>query len=101
MIYANTQKALVVGALASFLSRRPLVYHLHDILSTGYFSPTNLKVAVTLANPFAPLVIANSKASQAAFLEAGGRSDIIDVVYNGFEPEVYQSALKLANSRHS
>lgn len=91
LIYANTQKALVVGALASFLSRRPLVYHLHDILSTDHFSPTNLKVAVTLANRFASLVIANSKASQAAFLEAGGRSDIIDVVYNGFEPEVYQS----------
>ena len=31
LIYANTQKALVVGAIASFLSRRPLVYHLHDI----------------------------------------------------------------------
>ena len=90
MIYANTQKALVVGALASFLSRRPLVYHLHDILSTDHFSPTNLKVAVTLANRFASLVIANSKASQDAFLAAGGRSDIIDVVYNGFDPEVYQ-----------
>jgi glycosyltransferase involved in cell wall biosynthesis len=91
LIYANTQKALVVGALASFVGRRPLVYHLHDILSTDHFSPTNLKVAVNLANRFASLVIANSKASQAAFLEAGGRSDIIDVVYNGFEPEVYQS----------
>jgi len=90
LIYANTQKALVVGALASFFSRRPLVYHLHDILSTDHFSPTNLKVAVTLANRFASLVIANSKASQAAFLAAGGRSDIIDVVYNGFDPEVYQ-----------
>ena len=90
LIYANTQKALVVGALASFFSRRPLVYHLHDILSTDHFSPTNLKVAVTLANRFASLVIANSKASQAAFLEAGGRSDIIDIVYNGFDPEVYQ-----------
>ncbi len=90
LIYANTQKALVVGALASFLSRRPLVYHLHDILSKDHFSATNLKVAVTLANRFASLVIANSKASQDAFLAAGGRSDIVDVVYNGFQPEVYQ-----------
>lgn len=60
LVYANTQKALVVGALASFLSRRPLVYHLHDILSTDHFSSTNLKVAVTLANRFASLVIANT-----------------------------------------
>jgi glycosyltransferase involved in cell wall biosynthesis len=91
LIYANTQKALVVGALASCLSRRPLVYHLHDILSTDHFSRTNRRLAVTLANCFASLVIANSKASQAAFLEAGGRSDITHVVYNGFEPEGYQS----------
>lgn len=63
---------------------------MHDILSTDHFSQTNLTIAVTLANRFASLVIANSKASQAAFLEAGGRSDIIHVVYNGFEPELYR-----------
>jgi len=91
LIYANTQKALVVGALASFFSRRCLVYHLHDILSADHFSRTNRRLAVTLANRFASLVIANSKASQAAFVAAGGRSDITEVVYNGFEPEFYQS----------
>jgi len=90
LIYANTQKALVVGALASFFSRRPLVYHLHDILSVEHFSRTNRRLAVTLANRFASLVIANSKASQAAFVAAGGRPEITDVVYNGFEPELYQ-----------
>lgn len=91
LIYANTQKALVVGALASFLSRRPLVYHLHDILSLDHFSRTNRRIAVTLANTRASLVIANSKASQAAFVEAGGRLELTEVVYNGFEPEFFQS----------
>ncbi|MBV9385105.1 MAG: glycosyltransferase [Chroococcidiopsidaceae cyanobacterium CP_BM_ER_R8_30] len=91
LIYANTQKALVVGALASFISRRPLVYHLHDILSVDHFSQTNRRLAVTLANRFASLVIANSKASQAAFIEAGGHPDITEVVYNGFEPELYDT----------
>ncbi|MDJ0702666.1 MAG: glycosyltransferase [Leptolyngbyaceae cyanobacterium MO_188.B28] len=91
IIYANTQKALVVGALASFLSRRPLVYHLRDILSTDHFSRTNCWIAVTLANRFASLVIANSKATQSAFIEAGGRPEITTVVYNGFDPENYQS----------
>ena len=91
LIYANTQKALVVGALASFLSRRPLVYHLHDILSLDHFSPTNRRLAITLANRFASLVIANSRATRAAFIEAGGRKEIVDVVYNGFEPEQYQN----------
>ncbi|MBW4614046.1 MAG: glycosyltransferase family 4 protein [Desmonostoc vinosum HA7617-LM4] len=91
LIYANTQKALVVGALASFFSRRPLVYHLHDILSQEHFSQTNLRIAVTLANRLASLVIANSQASKTAFIQAGGRQDIIEVVYNGFEAKNYQT----------
>lgn len=90
LIYANTHKALVVGALASFLGRRPLVYHLRDILSADHFSQANRRTVVTLANCFASLVIANSKATRAAFVEAGGRADITEVVYNGFEPEFYR-----------
>ena len=98
LIYANTQKALVVGAVASFFSRRPLVYHLHDILSPEHFSKTNRSIAVTCANRFASLVIANSQASQAAFLAAGGRPDITKVVYNGFDSKNYQS--HESNVRH-
>ena len=90
LIYANTQKALVVGTLASFFSGRPLVYHLHDILSPDHFSPTNRVLAVTLANRFVSLVITNSQATQEAFVEAGGRKDITTVVYNGFDPGKYQ-----------
>ncbi|WP_414543384.1 glycosyltransferase [Nostoc sp. CCY0012] len=92
VIYANTQKALVIGALASFIAHRPLVYHLHDILSPEHFSQTNLRVAVTLANGFASLVIANSQASQTAFVAAGGRPELTEIVYNGFAPENYQPA---------
>jgi len=91
LIYANTQKALVVGALASFFSRRPLVYHLHDILSTEHFSQTNLRIAINLANRFASLVIANSQASKTAFVQAGGRANLIEVVYNGFDLKNYQN----------
>ena len=65
-IYANTQKALVVGAIASRLSGKPLVYHLHDIISSEHFSRFGQQVIVTLANQ-AALVIANSLASQSAF----------------------------------
>lgn len=91
LIYANTQKALVVGALVSLLSGRPLVYHLHDILSTDHFSSTNRYIAVTLANKFSSLVIANSKATQTAFIEAGGQAELTEVVYNGFEPDNYKT----------
>ncbi len=90
LIYANTQKALVVGALASAIARRPLVYHLHDILSTDHFSRINLRIAVTLANRFASLVIANSLATESAFIAAGGRPGITKVIYNGFESNLYK-----------
>ncbi|NJM21066.1 MAG: glycosyltransferase family 4 protein [Richelia sp. SM1_7_0] len=88
LIYANTQKALVVGAIASFLSGRPLVFHLHDILSPEHFSQTNRRIAVTLANR-AKLVIANSQASKKAFIEAGGKAELVKIVYNGFDPQNY------------
>ncbi len=88
-IYANTQKAFVVGAIASLLSRRLLIYHLHDILSTDHFSPTNLRLAVTLANRLATLVICNSQATLEAFVAAGGNPQLAHVVYNGFALENY------------
>jgi glycosyltransferase involved in cell wall biosynthesis len=92
LIYANTQKALVVGAIASFFSRRPLVYHLHDILSPEHFSSTNRRIAIISANRFASLVIANSQASKLAFVEAGGRGEITEVVYNGFDIKNHQTS---------
>jgi len=88
LIYANTQKALVVGAIASFFSRRLLVFHLHDILSPEHFSQTNRRIAVYCANR-ASLVIANSQASKKAFIEAGGKADKVEIVYNGFDPKTY------------
>lgn len=92
LIYTNTQKALVVGALAAAMNQRPLVYHLRDILSVEHFSRTNIRVAIALANRFANLVICNSEATRNAFIQAGGRSDLAQVVYNGFQPETYQSS---------
>jgi glycosyltransferase involved in cell wall biosynthesis len=89
LIFANTQKALVVGAIASWISRRPLVYYLHDILSLEHFSQTNIRVAINLANRFASLVIADSQATKAAFVKAGGREKITEVVYYIFRPELY------------
>jgi glycosyltransferase involved in cell wall biosynthesis len=90
LIYANTQKALVGGAIASLITGKPLVYHLHDILSTEHFSRTNLRIAVSLANNFTSLIIANSKATKTAFVEAGGKGELVEVVYNGFNLAEYQ-----------
>lgn len=90
LIYANTLKALVIGALASVLSRCPLVFHLHDILSLEHFSRINQRIAVTLTNRFASVAIANSLASQSAFIAAGGQANLTQVVYNGFNLDCYR-----------
>ena len=90
LIYANTPKAMVIGSLASLLSDRPLVYHLHDILTPDHFSNTNRRLIVTLANRFARKVIAVSQAARNAFIEAGGKAELVEVIYNGFEASKFQ-----------
>jgi glycosyltransferase involved in cell wall biosynthesis len=89
VIYVNTAKALVVGAIASLVSRKPLVYHLHDIISPEHFSRVNQTLLITLANWRAKRVIANSQAAKQAFIAAGGKADRVDVIYNGFDLDRY------------
>jgi hypothetical protein len=50
LLYANTQKAFVVAALAGILLRRPVVWHLRDILSSEHFSGGMRAIAIFLAN---------------------------------------------------
>jgi glycosyltransferase involved in cell wall biosynthesis len=90
LIYANTPKALVIGAIASAIASKPLIYHLHDIISPEHFSPINIQLLRRLANSRAVHIIANSEASRAAFIKSGGKSDCISVIYNGFHPSNYQ-----------
>jgi glycosyltransferase involved in cell wall biosynthesis len=85
VVFANSQKSLVVASLAKLLRPRPLVWSLHDILTAGHFSWSRRTVAATLANWFADTVVANSKATKVAFQQAGGRSDSTCVVYNGID----------------
>jgi glycosyltransferase involved in cell wall biosynthesis len=71
------------------MTNRPVVYHLRDILSTDHFSVTNIKVAVFVANYFSRLVITNSHATAQSFIQAGGKKELVEVIYNGFDPKVY------------
>ena len=92
VVYANTQKAFIFGALAGLIAKRPVVYHLRDILSSDHFSQINIKVAVFMANHLSQIVIANSHATAQAFIQSGGKPDLVKVIYNGFDPEMYQSS---------
>lgn len=87
-IYANTPKALVVSALAGVIARKPVLYHLHDILSREHFSASNLKVLVGLSNRLVRHVVANSQATMDAYRAAGGKASC-SISYNGFDPSVF------------
>jgi glycosyltransferase involved in cell wall biosynthesis len=85
LLYANSQKAFVIGCAASVLCRRPLLWHLRDILTRDHFSSANIRLDVTLANLFATRVVSVSRAARDAFTAAGGAPDRIHVVHNGVD----------------
>ena len=85
LIYANSQKAFVVGALAAALTGKRLVWRLRDVLDETHFSAALIKIVVRLANWKASRVIANSQATKRAFGQAGGDLSRAFVAYPGID----------------
>jgi glycosyltransferase involved in cell wall biosynthesis len=85
IVYANSQKAFVLSAIAATLARRPLVWHLHDIISGVHFGAMQRRVQVALANFCAAKVIVPSQAAASAFVAEGGRKGLVEVVANGLD----------------
>ena len=55
------------------------------MLTETHFSPRAIRLLVAAANRTAARILANSKATAAAFVAAGGRGDLVQVVYDGFD----------------
>lgn len=90
VIYANTQRAMVVGALAGRLARKPVVWHLRDIVSDAHFGPKQRLAIKQCARLGVTRVIANSDASARAFLELTGfERRAVQVVFNGISAEPF------------
>ena len=90
LLFANTQKALLVAGLAGWWTDRPVIWNLHDLLTDDHFTRLNRWAAIWGANAFATHVIANSEASRQAFEAAGGRVPT-SVVYNGIDPSPFEA----------
>ncbi len=101
VVHCNNQKAWVIGAIASWLARKPVVWHLHDILSAEHFSRTKIRLVVALANWRKARVLANSQASLDAFLAAGGSPKRSEVLYNPVDPSPFLKALPIPGFRES
>ena len=83
VLYCNSQKSFVLGALAVGGRRVRLVWHLHDILDASHFARMQARLVTGLANWRADRVVAPSRAVADAFVDAGGRADLVAVVPNG------------------
>jgi glycosyltransferase involved in cell wall biosynthesis len=92
VLYANSQKAFIVACVSAAFARRPVLWHLHDILDKRIFSRVNIGVDVFLANHVASRVIANSQATASALRANGGTRVPVDVVYNGIDLSVADGA---------
>nr|WP_102720075.1 MULTISPECIES: glycosyltransferase family 4 protein [unclassified Burkholderia] len=90
VIYANTQRAMVVGAIAGRLARKPVVWHLRDIVSQAHFGPKQRAAIRYCARFGVTRVIANSEASAQAFVALSGFDrDAVQVVFNGISAEPF------------
>jgi len=88
VIFANSQKGMIVAALAGFLARRPVIWNLHDILTADHFSGAHRALAVQMANRLIRRVIVNSEATRVSFTASGGRTPTA-TVFNGHDPAVF------------
>ena len=91
LLYANSPKSFLVAALAGAMARRPVVWHLRDILDHRHFSAANVRVVVATANRRAVRVVANSRATADAFVAAGGKRNLVTVVHNGIDPAPFDA----------
>lgn len=91
LLYANSQKAFIISALVARATGRPLIWHLRDILTVEHFSSLLANVAIRMANRYASRVIANSKATEEAFVKLGGDPKRVCVVYNGISADAFNS----------
>jgi len=86
VLYANTQRAMVIGVLAGRLARKPVVWHLRDIVSPEHFGRVQRTIIKACAKFGLAHVIANSHASARVFQQLTGFDERrIDVVHNGVD----------------
>jgi glycosyltransferase involved in cell wall biosynthesis len=89
VLYANSQKAMIVAALAGWTSNTPVIWHLRDLLTDDHFSSFHRWVAITAANLGVACVIANSEATRSAFIDAGGARHRCHVVHNAISAKAF------------
>jgi glycosyltransferase involved in cell wall biosynthesis len=91
LLYLNTQKAFVLGALGKPLHRRPVIWHVHDIMTPEHFGPVQMRIVRWLVLHATDRVIANSRATADALIALTGESvETVPVVHNGIDASAFE-----------
>jgi len=89
VIYTNSQKSMVVGALAGFMARKPVIWHLRDLMTEEHFSNLHRRITTLFGNKLITRIIANSKATRNAFVNNGGLPKHVVTIHNGIDEAPY------------
>ncbi|MEZ0604586.1 glycosyltransferase family 4 protein [Paraburkholderia sp. IW21] len=91
VLFLNTQKALVLGALGKPLHRKPVIWYQHDILTREHFGRVQLSVIKWLVRFAVDHVVANSQASARSLTALTGIApDSVPVIYNGIDAGAFR-----------
>ena len=85
LIYANSQKSMVVAGVAGLIRQIPVIWHLRDFMCDQHFSKLHRRLTAHAARGRIDRVIANSEATRRAFIANGARPSAIHVVHNGID----------------
>ncbi|MBN1288976.1 MAG: glycosyltransferase [Actinobacteria bacterium] len=85
LILTNSAKADIYGSIAGWLSFKPVVWRLHDIITPEVFSKLNRALFKTAASLFASKVLVVSEATRKAIIDLGVNPEIVRVAYNGID----------------
>lgn len=98
-IFANSQKAALVSALAGKLARKPVVWYLHDILSSEHFGKAQLTAAKYISRNSTQILV-NSEATKIALQKLTGRTENVHLVYNAFSKSLYSEQTESQSYQH-
>lgn len=95
MIHANSFITAIYASVPAKFFKRPLVWHMHDIIEPGFFN----KVFIRYAAWGAERIVCVSGAVRKRLLEFGVNPDKCRTVYNAVTPDVSQDIRKSSSFR--
>ncbi len=98
VLYSNSPAAFLASVAAAFLARRPLVWHLRELLEAPRFTALHVRVLVGCANTRAVRVVASSHAVADRFVAAGGKRTLVHVIHDGVDTTPFDSIDAAARS---